>query len=199
MVIESNETATNLTYTIEDGTGNITVKKWLDSEGDAPAPGAATEGCGKGSYVKVIGQLRSFRDSRNIVAFEVRPIANMNEVTHHFLSAIHTHLQKTGAGASAAAPVMANSAGAYAAGGQQAAFGFGGGGAADGMSKAQSAVLAFFKSYAEVESGGSVTDCIKMLAGQGIAEAKVRETVENLTEEGHLYSTVDENHYQSTG
>ena len=198
MVVDVNETATNLMYTIEDGTGAASVKKWIETDGDAaePAPTSAVE---KGSYVKVTGQLRSFRNERNVMAFEVRPLSSMNEMTHHFLYSIHTHLQKTGASAGTAAPVVAAAAGAYAAGGAQTSFGFDQSANADGFSKAQAAVLAFFKGSTNDEgTGGSVADCIALLSKQGVGEKSVRETIEGLTEEGHLYSTIDENHYQST-
>ena len=197
MVVEVNVTATNLMYSIEDGTGSVNVKKWIDTDGDAAEP-APTEAAEKGSFVKVTGQLRSFRGDLNVMAFEIRKLSSMNEMTHHFLYSIHTHMLKTGTAAGSAAPVVAAAAGAYAAGGAQTtSFGFDQSANADGFSKAQAAVLAFFKGAAD-ESGGSVADCIALLSKQGVGEKSVRETIEGLTEEGHLYSTIDENHYQST-
>ena len=69
MVVEVNVTATNLMYSIEDGTGSVNVKKWIDTDGDAAEP-APTEAAEKGSFVKVTGQLRSFRGDLNVMAFD---------------------------------------------------------------------------------------------------------------------------------
>jgi hypothetical protein len=45
-----------------------------------------------GSYVRVIGNMRSFIDARSVLAFRVMPITDYNEVTYHFLDVIHVHL-----------------------------------------------------------------------------------------------------------
>ena len=36
------------------------------------------------------------------------------------------------------------------------------------------------------------------VAAQNISEARVREAVEYLSNEGHLYSTIDDDHYKAT-
>ena len=48
-----------------------------------------------GSYVRVIGNLRSFMDTRSVLAFRVLPIERFDEVTYHFLDAMHVHLAVT--------------------------------------------------------------------------------------------------------
>ena len=45
--------------------------------------------------------------------------------------------------------------------------------------------------------GAEVTRCAKMLTSSGrYTEAQVRQAIDSLASEGHIYSTVDENHYQ---
>ena len=45
--------------------------------------------------------------------------------------------------------------------------------------------------------GAEVTRCAKMLTSNGrYTEAQVRQAIDSLASEGHIYSTVDENHYQ---
>ncbi len=48
-----------------------------------------------GKYVRVIGHLRSFMNSRSILAFRIQVIQDENEITYHFLDVIHTHLYNT--------------------------------------------------------------------------------------------------------
>ena len=48
-----------------------------------------------GEYMRIIGNLRPFDGNRNIVAFDIRPITDHNEITHHMLNVIFVHLQNT--------------------------------------------------------------------------------------------------------
>ena len=43
-------------------------------------------------YVKMYGRLQSFYDRMSCVAHGIAPITNANEISFHFLSAIHVHL-----------------------------------------------------------------------------------------------------------
>jgi replication factor A2 len=43
----------------------------------------------------VVGLLKSFHDKRSIAAYLIRPVQDFNEITHHFLEAIQTHLYNT--------------------------------------------------------------------------------------------------------
>jgi RPA family protein len=49
----------------------------------------------EGTYVRVIGSVRSFQDSLHIVSHDTRPVADHNEITHHFLECIYQHCQRT--------------------------------------------------------------------------------------------------------
>lgn len=49
----------------------------------------------EGTYVRVIGSVRTFQDSLHIVSHDTRPVADPNEVTHHFLECIYQHCQRT--------------------------------------------------------------------------------------------------------
>jgi len=51
--------------------------------------------CSEGVYVRVIGSAKSFQSSMQVVAFDIRPIVDHNEVTHHFLDAIYRHCWHT--------------------------------------------------------------------------------------------------------
>ena len=44
------------------------------------------------TYVKVFGHVRAFGGKRNVVAFKVMPITDMNALTTHMLEVIHSHL-----------------------------------------------------------------------------------------------------------
>ncbi|TQV96133.1 DNA-directed RNA polymerase I subunit [Cordyceps javanica] len=82
-----NAQATNITLKIDDGTGQIEVKKWID--GDKPEDPDAYE---LDSHVRVWGRLKSFSNKRHVGAHVIRPVADFNEVNYHMLEATYVHL-----------------------------------------------------------------------------------------------------------
>jgi replication factor A2 len=44
------------------------------------------------TYVRVYGTVRSFGGKRNVTAFKMVPVMDMNEVTYHMLEVTHSHL-----------------------------------------------------------------------------------------------------------
>ncbi|CAD6448737.1 a65059be-1b1a-456d-b4b3-c41272c7c621 [Sclerotinia trifoliorum] len=84
--------ATNNTYKVDDGTGLIEVKQWIDNDAE---PDNAKSVPQEGQYIHVWGRLKSFHDKRHVGAHIIRPITDMNEVTFHGLEATLVHLQFT--------------------------------------------------------------------------------------------------------
>ncbi|ODV96317.1 hypothetical protein PACTADRAFT_75465 [Pachysolen tannophilus NRRL Y-2460] len=86
------DNTSSLTLTVEDGTGSIDVRKWLDdSANESPASQLPV-----GIYVYVTGALKEFNGKKNLQHATVRPIIDHNEVLYHHLSAIVTHLHAQG-------------------------------------------------------------------------------------------------------
>lgn len=45
------------------------------------------------TYVRAVGHLKSFKEnSRSLIAFSLSPVLDFNEITHHMLDIIHSHL-----------------------------------------------------------------------------------------------------------
>jgi replication factor A2 len=124
--------STNITYKIDDGTGEVEVKKWVDSatadsmdtdEGKAPGDGKSEVELN--GYARVFGAIKSFGNKRYIGAHSVRPLTNINELHCHILEATAVHLFFTrgppggpgaGAGANAAGDAVMGGADDYGAG-----------------------------------------------------------------------------------
>lgn len=43
------------------------------------------------TYVRVYGTVRSFAGKKSISAIKMTPVTDMNEMTYHILSVIHSH------------------------------------------------------------------------------------------------------------
>ncbi|XP_033950989.1 replication protein A 32 kDa subunit-A-like isoform X3 [Pseudochaenichthys georgianus] len=76
-------------YCLDDMTGPpLTVRQWMNSEDCTPLGFASP-----GSYVKVIGSLRSSTGERSLQAKHIRVITDLNEITSHMLQVVHAHMQ----------------------------------------------------------------------------------------------------------
>ncbi|KAI9893803.1 MAG: replication factor A protein 2 [Vezdaea aestivalis] len=90
--------ATNNTYQMDDGTGTIEVKLWVDGSDDSMMDtddSKPHKQITEGSYVRVFGQMKAFNDRKHVGATLVRPVTDFNEVQYHMLEATLVHLYFT--------------------------------------------------------------------------------------------------------
>ncbi|CAK9317409.1 unnamed protein product [Citrullus colocynthis] len=90
-VSEKAERITDITFTIDDGTGTIGCKRWVNDTFDTKQ----MEEIQDGMYVRVNGHLKIFQSIKQIFAFSVRPVTNFDEITFHFIECIHDHLRNS--------------------------------------------------------------------------------------------------------
>mmetsp|Transcript_28224 Transcript_28224/g.57317 ORF Transcript_28224/g.57317 Transcript_28224/m.57317 type:complete len:205 (-) Transcript_28224:966-1580(-) len=88
-VRSTDESSTAATYQIEDGTGLIEVKEWMNDDCAALAElrQQAMQDC---VYVCIIGQVKEYDNNKHIIGNSVRKIESGNELTHHFLEAAYS-------------------------------------------------------------------------------------------------------------
>lgn len=79
---------------MEDGTGSMEVRQWIDQTETASDAQKRRE-LVPDMYVRVNGRLNNFGNKISCVAFQIRPITDFNEITYHFLETIHVHLSLT--------------------------------------------------------------------------------------------------------
>ncbi|KAJ5783230.1 hypothetical protein N7457_005004 [Penicillium paradoxum] len=186
--------STNVTYKIDDGTGEIEVKKWVDSTtadnmdtDDVKAPGDGKSELEINGYARVFGSIKSFGNKRYIGAHSVRPLTNINELHTHLLEATAVHLFFT------RGPPGAAAAGG-AAGGVDAVMG----GADDGAG--QNKVLATMsalakKIYTLLKNEPQGTEGIHMQvisSRLNVPASDVARAGEELLNAGVIFSTTDE-------
>ena len=189
---------TKATYNIEDGTGSVEVTFWLNDAQDEDS--WARQKLAKmtpGAYVVVHGNIKEYDGRLTISAYDMRPVEDFNQVTHHYLEAIYVHAKRVGkiqvSSGAAAAPKRDSMAGFHpTTHGQSAA---GGADGADGMTSLQKRVLDY---YTENGTGDEGCNTDSVAASLGLDLGQVKAAVEFLSSEGHLYSTIDEDHHKST-
>ena len=82
--------STNVTFSIEDGTGLVDVKQWIDAN-DCTAIAEMRQACQQEHvYVKVIGQVKDYDGRKTLVAHTIRRLGTTNELTHHMLEVVYS-------------------------------------------------------------------------------------------------------------
>ncbi|KAF7729440.1 replication factor A protein 2 [Apophysomyces ossiformis] len=178
------EMTTNYSYTMEDGTGLIEVRRWVEQNETAEETQQRRE-LVPDLYVRVYGRLNNFNNRISCVAFAIRPITDYNEISYHFLDAIYTHVTFTRP--SSGTDVVMGQASSY--GGMDVGSG--------GSSDIHKRVIDTIKMYQDREEGASVDQIIQRMQGL-YNENAVREAIDYLTNEGHCYTTIDDYHIKST-
>ncbi len=78
------------TYKLEDGTGLVRVISWRKQK-ECTAQCHLTDECNGNRYICVIGEVADYYGVHEIIAFNIRPVSSVNEVTHHFLEVAYSY------------------------------------------------------------------------------------------------------------
>ncbi|KAG7469100.1 hypothetical protein MATL_G00125280 [Megalops atlanticus] len=198
IVRSMDKSMTNIQYKVDDMTGPpMDVKQWVDVED----PSVESTVIPPGTYVKVSGNLRSFQNHKSVVAFSVRPLEDMNEVTSHMLEVVRAHMLLGKPQGTMGGGGMNTSMATVPRPGMGGFGGMGGGytGASDmsanGLSASQNQVLRLIRSCPDPQ-GISIQDLKQRLSG--MSASVIKQAVEFLSNEGHIFSTIDEDHFRST-
>ncbi|KAG0710668.1 Replication protein A subunit [Chionoecetes opilio] len=212
LICEVDVTSTKVTYTLDDTTGAIKVIKWLDSETEE-------EPLMENTYCRVHGTFKTYQGAKQVLALHLEPVTNLNWVTAHILEVVHAALQLqrlntqgsgggvgrgTFAGDSGGAgnSGMSNSmVGLGGMGNPSGDMGGGGGGAFAGMglTAAQKSVFEVIRTVSDdCEDSGHSREHIRAKVKGKVAPQQVDDALFFLSSEGHIYTTVDEDHFRST-
>ena len=105
-IVSMDHQPSHSTFNVNDFTGSLVVKKWnknvnaeekqslddsVTDDGICDEPDNLVEG----QWVKIIGRINSYNGRCSINAFTIIPIFDFNEITYHFLECIYQHLENT--------------------------------------------------------------------------------------------------------
>ncbi|XP_050365114.1 replication protein A 32 kDa subunit A [Argentina anserina] len=201
MVFEKAEQATCVNFMLDDGTGRIKCRRWVNESFDS----TEMEQIQDGMYVSVNGHLKVFQGVREIVAFSVRPVKNFDEVAFHYIECIHNNLllqklkgsaviQPQPMGSSVYTPVKSEPSGHQTTSSNQV-----GKFTADGQKSVHELIHEYMMlqpSSADANGNGITTQ--ELSQHLKLPMEKIMDGIRTLEEEGTLYSTIDEFHYKLT-
>ncbi|XP_058224593.1 replication protein A 32 kDa subunit A-like [Rhododendron vialii] len=202
MVSKKAERVTDVSFTIDDGTGQIHCYRWINEAFDTKE----MEDIQDGIYVRVNGRLKIFKGSKQLVAFSVRPVTNFDELTFHFVECIHFQVQNSrtklqGDATTQSYSVTPSTITALRDGsnGYQSTPSnhFSGQFNVEGLKGFDQMVLDYLQQPSNFgrEKGVHRDELSQKLK---LPMEKIIESIRTLEEEGMIYSTIDEFHFKST-
>lgn len=195
--------ATSVDYFLSDGTGTINAKKWKEKD----VKDLQDEKCIEGAFVQVVGTLKEYNDTLSLQIFSMSEVTDYNALTHHILECILTHNINT------KGPIPGSAAAKLAGGSGGSAYNMGMGGntmmaQSPGMGNQRArndagieeSLLRAIKDTCRSEEGTTVDITLQYMLQtlqMSITREQVHNMVENLTNDGVLYGTIDEMHFKS--
>ena len=191
-VIKVDHADTKSTFTIEDNSGSLDAVQWNDENSDS-LQDQQDSGVVEGNNVRVIGSVRTQQDKRYVMVFKVFPVQSNEEMDAHKLEIEYHKMLIRKMNDKENAAIGANN------------FGLSNSMMANPMTSGNSASFgnakydAIYKmvSGCDREEGISRDDLSQNLAGK-MGKKDVDDGLEYLSNEGHVYSTVDEDHFKTT-
>lgn len=181
---------TNITYKVDDGTGIVEVKQWIDTDAqNDPMDMDSKSKLAEDVYCRVWGRVKAFNNKRHVGAHVIRPISDYNEINYHLLEATAVHLHFT-QGPPAGQTNGAAAKGANGLGGQQQ--GGVNGGTNDGLPHMSVSARKVYQALKATDSNEGLH--LHMLASTTqMPTNEVYKGAEELLGNGIIFTTVDDN------
>jgi replication factor A2 len=187
MLFNKAERVTDVSFVIDDGTGRIDCNRWVNEAVDTKEMEAILDGM----YVRVHGHLKGFQGKKQLTVFSIRPLTDYNEMPYHFVECMYVHNYNTKSRLQGSVPTqnMPNSAFATPSKSYQAAP------PDQGIDQM---VIGYLQqpSVLSREMGVHVNEIARQLS---MPVENVKQSIEVLVQEGVAYSTIDDDHFRSTG
>ena len=186
MISSVTENRTNLSFEINDFTGTVNVKRWLDQDENGEEYEEAR--FREDTYVRVFGYIKRFDENKkHVVAFHMVPVTDFNEITMHMFEVIYASLSIQKQKASNADNTTHFGNNSFSAQGDL-------GPETGNMSKSQRRIYEMVNQVT-LQQGIFIGDLVTRL---NMSEQSVRDDLEHLSNEGLIYSTTDDDHFRST-
>ncbi|XP_022090266.1 replication protein A 32 kDa subunit-like isoform X2 [Acanthaster planci] len=190
--------ATNILYKVDDRTGPLLdIRQWIDNDENTPEE-LQPQVYSENTYIKVIGNIRTFGGKRSISPFKIKPLTDLNELTLHMLETVHTHMlltKRKSLGASTSGTFGTHQFMTPSKGGMASTSGYGAVTTANGLNSVQAEVHRLITACPD-DQGVSINFLATSL--KGTPYNKIKDALEFLSNEGHIYSTIDDDHFKST-
>jgi len=188
-VVKASVQATNCMYDLDDGTDTISARHWMD-----PSQAGEDDIMKDGTYIRVMGNLKSFGDKRFLNATHIRLVTKPEEVAYHYMEAMTVTLimqrgppPRPGEDLKPRLNGTANTASAYAPGARTAAVD-----QYAHLPPIQREIINFILLQPTHTEGVHVAAIARAVGGDAHA---ISAALDALMDDGHVYTTSDESHF----
>ncbi|KAJ8910504.1 hypothetical protein NQ315_012351 [Exocentrus adspersus] len=185
--------STKATYNIEDHTGSIKAVWWLENDSESTPNLPAVK---EGSYVQVFGSLRNQEAGKIVMVLRMFLVEDANIVTNHLLQVIHARLGIEAMNKSSALQIKANNPGAALANSMSFMDENMAQNGQSGLTTMQQKVYQILQANDTTTAGTSRQNVLKHFTPNQHRE--VSAALDFLINEGHAYSTIDNDHFKVT-
>ncbi|KAI0082629.1 replication protein A, subunit RPA32 [Panus rudis PR-1116 ss-1] len=188
-VMSIQKQTTNVVYLIDDGTGRIEARHWVDSTMEEET---GDNEISEDMYVRVMGNIKSFGNKRYVNATHQRAIKDAHEIEFHLLeaAAVKVTLERGphyAAKLGSTAVKSEGGASAYTAQSNAAVND-----QWSGLPPLERDIVRFIANHPHTDEGVNVGAIARAVGG---AANSISEALDNLLDGGHIYTTIDESHY----
>jgi len=178
--------ANDTTYLVDDMTSTEVNVKLQTEENDMESEEMVTppQEFMENQYVKVFGIIKSLQGEKIVQAFRLMPIVDLNQVTHHMLECMNTSIHYSQKGSGDSMPSGNDNPLKNANLDNNS-----------GLNSCHSQVSDLIK-QCKTSQGMHIKEICGYL--KSFSESKIRDALEFLSTEGHVYSTIDDEHFKST-
>lgn len=179
--------ANDTTYLIDDMTSSeVNVKLQSDDPDDMESEEAKPHQIQfmENQYVKVFGIIKSLQGEKIVQAFRILPVKELNEVTHHMLECMNASIHYS---------QKADGSCEMPSGGDNPLKNMNNGNS--GLGSCNSQVSDLIK-QCKSSQGMHINEICDYL--KSFSKTKIQDALEFLSTEGHVYSTIDDEHFKST-
>lgn len=186
--------STKVTYTIQDITGRMTAVLWLDQESmeedDKSMPKLNVN-----DYVQINGNIKTNKGNKVLMIFKIIPITDVNSITFHYLHCIYNKV-KMEADSKKEKVEVANTTGFTRGLPANSMVEGNDNTSVHGLNPRQKMVFNLIHA-STLEQGISKQDMYATLKDR-MSQVEFQNILEWMCGEGHIYSTIDEEHFRAT-
>ncbi|CAG9561961.1 unnamed protein product [Danaus chrysippus] len=187
------EQSTKITYTIQDITGRMKAVLWLEQE-SMDENDQSTPKVNVNDYIQIYGNVKTNKGRKVLMAFKIMPVTDVNAITFHYLQCLNNKLKLQPGMKKDVEPInnssMMGGLPANSMVGMNDNMSF------NGLNARQVMVYKLISSAAS-DQGISKQDLLSNLRDR-MTEVELENILEFMCNEGHIYSTIDEEHFRAT-
>jgi len=191
-VISIQAQTTNCVYWLDDGSGRVEARHWIDSSGTGDSE--KWGGINENAYVRVAGNLKMFGTKRYINATYLRPCTDPHELYFHLAEVMTVDLvfERGMPGG----PVRDTQQGGLSVGGQAGAYTTQSQAPTNqfaGLPPLQRSIMEFLMNQPHNEEGVHVGAIARAVGGDA---GNISAALDGLMDEGNVFTTIDDSHFQ---